>query len=327
MKSDMISNKFTIIFQKVLTMLIALIVILGLIIIFHFPSTNYQQVAVASFLSSTIFFEQSSQYENFSLLWRMYLGIISLEFIIGMTANYPIVQLIFFLVAVFFILRLIKNRNAAITVILIGYLNYYVTVDFTELINSSFELLISLSVGSLFGFVGQKILNLQKKQSNVQSFSLQETIHLCALLLLGSIIAELVNFHQRSWIVLTILFIYLAQNTANDLTIVAKQRIFSVPLGLWAGIIFLSNFTYLNYHFFYLIPLFGATGFFMLFYRGNFFLFSLFFMFSFMVIADYQTGYLHAFHSWQLLFYRSIATLIGAMLVIIFPDTRKEKNA
>jgi hypothetical protein len=73
----------------------------------------------------------------------------------------------------------------------------------------------------------------------------------------------------------------------------------------------------LDYRLAYLTLLFGATGFFMLYYRHDFFWFSLFFMFAFTVCADWMSGALRDFHFMQFLFARSLATAIGAALLLI----------
>ena len=54
----------------------------------------------------------------------------------------------------------------------------------------------------------------------------------------------------------------------------------------------------------------------MLYYRHDFFSFSLFFMFAFNIYADWMSGTFRAFNFAQLLIARTLATAIGAAILL-----------
>ena len=123
---------------------------------------------------------------------------------------------------------------------------------------------------------------------------------------------------QGIWIILTIIFIYMNRQPGTDNIRLARQRIFSVPAGILLGGIYSGSAVMLDYRLAYLMLLIGAVGFFMLYYRNDFFAFSLFFMFAFTVYADWMNGSLRGFNFGQLLLARTLATVIGVTVLLMF---------
>lgn len=117
--------------------------------------------------------------------------------------------------------------------------------------------------------------------------------------------------------ILTIIFIYLAKTPDKQNITLARQRIISVPAGIILGGIYSGSAVIFDYRWAYLAPLIGAASFFVLFYYNDFFSFSLLFLFAFTVYADWSNGTLHEFNFQQLLFARSLATVIGAWILLI----------
>ena len=76
--------------------------------------------------------------------------------------------------------------------------------------------------------------------------------------------------------------------------------------------------TSFDYRCVYLLPLIGALGFYFLFDRKSFFLFTLLFMTAFSMFADWATGDGRNFNFAELLFWRSAATGIGALLMFLY---------
>ena len=123
---------------------------------------------------------------------------------------------------------------------------------------------------------------------------------------------------QGIWITLTVIFICMLRQPGESNIKLVRQRIFSVPLGIMLGGIYSAAAVTADYRFAYFMPLIAAAGFFMLYYRHDFFLFSLFFMFAFTIYADWMSGNLHEFNFQQLLIARSLATVTGGAILLIF---------
>jgi hypothetical protein len=144
--------------------------------------------------------------------------------------------------------------------------------------------------------------------------ALQEILMLfCAIILY-----KILSMPQGIWIVLTVIFVHMVQTPDEKSRTLVNQRIFAVPIGILLGGLYSSSAVMLDYRLAYLMPLIWSIGFFMLYYRHDFFSFSLFFMFSFTVCADWMEGTFREFNFVQLLFARSLATVIGAALLLVF---------
>lgn len=299
--------------QKVLAMFLSLLLIIGIALVFHFPQVSLS-LAMSAFLTSSVFWELPSQQEKIRVFIKMILALISLQFTIGFTENYRVVQLLAAVAVTFCIFEIFDNRAAGLAVLLVGYVSFFTKVSFESLLNNCFEFFMGMSVAAMVSLFRPKQVKAQAQQFSKRTDSLKLTMET----LLALITAELFHLKQGVWVVLTIFFIQLAKGEGNQLVDLVKKRILAVPAGLFCGILFLSVFTYLNYQFFYIIPLLGGIGFFLLFSKGDFLGFSLFFMFTFMIFGDYKSGVLKEFHPWQFLFARSLATLIGAVIAIVF---------
>ena len=157
---------------------------------------------------------------------------------------------------------------------------------------------------------GAIIAHTGRTRSNYKIFVESFTIF-CAILLY-----KLLYMKQGLWIVLTIIFIYMSKQANESSADLVRQRIFSVPAGILLGGVYSGTAVMFDYHWAYLSVLIGAVGFFMLYYRHDFFLFTLFFMTAFTICADWMTGTYREFNFLQLLFARSLATVIGAAVLL-----------
>ena len=142
-------------------------------------------------------------------------------------------------------------------------------------------------------------------------FAAESLIIFCALFL-----CKLLAMPQGIWIVLTVIFIYMIRQPGESSQSLVRQRIFSVPAGILLGGIYSGSAVAMDYRLAYLMPLIGAAGFFMLYYRHNFFSFSLFFMFAFTIYADWMSGTFRTFNFAQFLLARTLATIIGAVILL-----------
>ena len=103
----------------------------------------------------------------------------------------------------------------------------------------------------------------------------------------------------------------------------AWQRIWAVPAGIIIGGFLLGTFYQIDYRFIWLLPFIGATGFFILYNSGNFFLFSIIFMITLTFFADWLTGDGNRFNFWNNFFARTAATWIGAVIELLAGYSRK----
>ena len=112
---------------------------------------------------------------------------------------------------------------------------------------------------------------------------------------------------------LTTLFIRMSETPGSSGEKLAFQRIFAIPLGIIIGGFLLGTFYRIDYRFIWLLPFVGATGFFILYNYGNFFVFSIFFIITLTLFSDWQAGSAHPFHFWDNLLFRGLATFLGAL--------------
>jgi hypothetical protein len=303
--------------HKSFTLLIAVLLMVVICSFNHLPYFNVQ-IVVFAFLASSVLFEVKENLERLRLLLKIYLSTSILQILMGISHNYLFAELILITCASAMILSWVDNRSAVMVIFINSYLNYFDNANFNVAISRVIELSISSFVAYLSSYIGHIFLPFPSKNITPQLYSKNEKISIICEILTAILLANLFSLKQGIWVILTIFFIRLAIDETHTIEKLSARRILSVPLGLWFGIIFISSLTYLNYRFFYLVPFLGVCGFFTLYYYGNFFFFSLFFMFTFMIYTDYSVGVYNEFHPWQLLLGRSLATLYGALIVIIF---------
>ncbi|MBQ9788664.1 MAG: hypothetical protein IJW31_03595 [Lentisphaeria bacterium] len=300
---------------KVCTLFITFLIMIIITAFCRFPSVNLQ-VIVFAFLSSTVLFDVESAAERFNLVCRMFLSVSILQFAAGILGAYPLLQIIVFSFFSWYIAAFIRDKSAVFVVLIAGSLDFFVANNYQNLINR----IVILLVGTLVALGVATCSRLLVK--NIQIVNLQTTklnaFCLSLMICSGLLIVELFKLKQGIWVILTIFFIGFAANEYQKIVQLAKARIYSVPLGLLSGMLYLSCFTNLDYRFFYLMPFLGAIGFFILYYSGNYFFFSFFFMLCFMLYADLSMGSSREFHAWQLIFARSLSSWLGVAILVIF---------
>ena len=149
---------------------------------------------------------------------------------------------------------------------------------------------------------------------------------LSAKLGIGTSIAEIVPLQQGKWIMLTTLFINMSKAPDAPGAPLAFKRIFAVPAGIIISGLLLGTFYRIDARFIWLLPFIGASGFFVLYNYGNFFLFSIIFMVTLTLFADWMAGAYHRFQFWDSFFSRSTATLLGALLeMFLTPEDEGRK--
>ena len=132
----------------------------------------------------------------------------------------------------------------------------------------------------------------------------------------GTVIAQIIDHEQMAWIMLTILFIHLAESPQTPPADLAGKRVIATLPGIIFGGMYLSAFCSVNYRMIYIVPFSGALSFFVLYLKNDYFLFTLLFMFSVTLFADWLPGNGRGFVFTEMMFVRSLAAVIGAVLLL-----------
>ena len=117
---------------------------------------------------------------------------------------------------------------------------------------------------------------------------------------------------------LTLLFIVQFAYGNGGYRRASRDRIAAVPIGILMGGIFMGCLTYFDYRLIFLLIVPALLGFYLLYQKKSFFLFTIFFMMTITIYADWETGDSRRFHFNELLFWRSAATMIGAGILLLF---------
>ena len=273
-------------------------------------------IVVFSFLSAVKISEYPLRKKQLQVLTSITAGAVIMQFMVSAANNCQLLALFLPPLASYIILRTLPPGTAYL-VLLTGFLAYSAPVGALAAMERSIDLLIAaVIVMAINLLLAGKLKNpavpapeypLPRRRALLESL-----IIFCALFFY-----KLLAMPQGIWIVLTVIFIYMIRQPGESNQSLIRQRIFSVPLGIMLGGIYSGSAVIMDYRLAYLMPLIGAVGFFMLYYRHDFFSFSLFFMFAFTVCADWMSGALRDFHFMQFLFARSLATAIGAALLLV----------
>ena len=279
------------------------------------PQANLLLVVFA-FLSAVRLSGIVSQELRLRLLSGMLISAVLLQYIVSVTGNLPLLHVLLPAAASWIILLKLPE-SSAYPVLLTGFLAYSaepgVYAASERAVDLLFSGVIAWFISSLSSTKNQfaKAANPEKSLPPQKAFIKSLTIFCAAFLY------KLLSIPQGIWIVLTIIFIYMSQKPGERTNFLVRQRIFSVPAGILLGGLYSGTFVMLDHRLAYLALLIGAAGFFMLYYKHDFFYFTLFFMFAFTVAADWMSGALHEFHFIQFLLARTLATIIGAAVLLI----------
>ena len=273
-------------------------------------------VVVFAFLSAVRLSSFASQEKRLRVLASLIAGTASLQYIISATDHLLFLNVLLPALAGGIVLKVMAPASAY-QVLLTGFLTYSASTGAYAATERFFDILlaglVAWGVSSFAATEGlQTAPEAPEKMLPTGKIVIETFTIFCAALLY-----RFLSMPQGIWIVLTVIFIYMVQSPAERTVFLVKQRIFSVPAGIMLGGLYSAAVVMLDYRLAYLTLLFGATGFFMLYYRHDFFWFSLFFMFAFTVCADWMSGALRDFHFMQFLFARSLATAIGAALLLV----------
>ena len=283
---------------------------------FHLPGANLSMVTFA-FLSASALCDISKSDLRIRRSLELIGGTVVTQIAIGALSDYPIIQLVISSILSYLILSTMPDRQTAIIVLLIAFLSLQAPPGLTAALERSIDMSVAgiavLAVTSLCSLFAPDIPG---EVYCDNPFSLRESAIMSAELAVGFIISLLLKHEQAVWIMLTILFIHMAETPRSPLPALVRMRIAATPVGILLGGLYLAGFGSLNYRASYIVPLSGTLGFFLLYLKNDYFLFTLLFMFTLTVFSDWMLGTSHRFHFTEILFVRSLATVIGGILLL-----------
>ena len=295
--------------------------------VFRMPEANLLEVTFTS-LVSALLADVSSFRSRFklALLWGCYGS--AAQFLISVSGGAPFLKiLVSSLFAYFTFLTL--DRRAGCIVMLTGYLSFFAPSGFLPAVGRIFDLFAGVAVILIVTALGNGSA-VKEKSFTSCPYSSRQALVIASELALGTFITELFQLQQGAWIMMTVLFINMCKTPGVSEEKLALERILAVPAGIITGGLLLGIFYRIDQHLIWLLPFIGAAGFFILYSEGNFFLFSIIFMITLTLFADFMAGPYHQFHFWNSFFSRSFATLLGALpeLFLNFvPENEKGKTA
>lgn len=294
---------------------------------FHLPGAHLPMVTFA-FLSASALCDISKFDLRMRRCFALIGGAAATQISLGIVSHYPLVQLLVSMIFSYIILSCMADRQTAIIVLLVAFLSLQSPPGLTAALERSLDMLVSgiavLLITTLCNLFAPDIAG---ESYQPQPYSPRQSAVITVELAWGFIIFLIFKHEQAVWIMLTILFIHMAENPRSSLPDLINRRIAATPIGILLGGLYLAAFGLLNYRASYIVPLTGTLGFFMLYLKNDYFLFTLLFMFTLTVFSDWMLGSYHRFHFTEILFVRSLATVIGGILLLCGKDLMEKEAA
>ena len=302
--------------KKTSALLAAMLLMTAAWCFLHLPGAS-MQMATFAFLSSAALSNVPDLNSRIRRCIEMVCGTAAMQFFIGCTADYPLVRLIVCILCSFIILTIISDRQSAIIILLGGFLTLFTAPGVTASLNRALDLAFAgvavLLVTTLCNiFVTPSAGTIQTERP----YTLRQKSIITAELAAGFVISLFFKHEQSVWIMLTILFIHMAENPQTGAEQLTRERIAATPAGILLGGIYLAAFCSTNYRMIYVVPFAGTLSFFVLYLKNNYFLFTLLFMFTLTLFTDWMLGTGSRFHFTEIMFVRSIASVIGGLLLL-----------
>ena len=280
------------------------------------PEANLLMVTFC-FLSALTLYPVADGWQRFRQLIPMAFSAMTLQFLIGVCREDKLLLVILPSLAAAAILRFLPGKSAACSMCIVGYLAFFAPGSWLPAVDRAFGIALGIPVVLLADALFHS--RLPETSSSDDRFSLGDSLKLGSLLAVGTWLAEALDLAQGAWIMLTILFICQSCCNGGNFAEASLERIIAVPLGLLLGGLFLGCLVFFDYRFIYLLFPFGALGFYLLRCNGDFWGFTVLFMMAFSIYADWATGDIHRFHFAELVFQRTVATLIGSVFMMVCP--------
>lgn len=279
------------------------------------PEANLLMVTFC-FLSALILYPVTDGWKRFRLLLPMAFCAVTLQFLIGICREEKLLLVILPSLTAAMILRFLPGRASACAMCIIGYLAFFAPGSWLAAADRACGIAVGIPL-VLFATAWFHS-RLPGKSGAADRFSLSESLQLGFLLAFGTWLTEALNLAQGAWIMLTVLFICQFCCTGGRYAEASLDRILAAPLGLLLGGLYLGCLVFFDYRFIYLLFPFGAFSFYLLRRNGDFGGFTVLFMMAFSIYADWSTGDIHRFHFADMLFQRTVATLIGSVLMMAY---------
>jgi len=279
------------------------------------PEANLLMVTFC-FLSALILYPVADGWKRFRLLLPMAFCAMTLQFLIGICREDKLLLVILPSLAAAGILHFLPGRATACSMCIIGYLAFFAPGSWLPAADRACGIAVGIPIVLFANALFHS--RLPEKSRADDRFSLSDSLQLGFLLGIGTWLAEALNMAQGAWIMLTILFICQFCCNSGNYAEASLERIIAVPLGLLLGGLFLGCLVFFDYRFIYLLFPFGAFSFYLLRRNGDFRGFTMLFMMAFSIYADWSTGDIHRFHFAEMVFQRTIATLIGSVFMMAY---------
>lgn len=298
---------------------------------FRFPDANIMMVIFA-FVGTSVLYDVDGWQNRLLLSSLMVIYAAALQFLIGICWQEKFLLAAAPAAFSFVIMRTFDNRGASCCSLLVGYLGFYANGGFVPSMNRAIGLFTAVAaVVIATALVGLVHLRQNYDPTFSRPYSTVEALRVSLALGFGTFIANATKMPQGPWIMLSVIFIYMAVSDKPRHAYFAGRRIYGVPLGLFLGGMYMANLTFFDYRFVYVIPFIGALAFFILFYFRSYFFFTVAFMVAFSIYVDWATGDLNGFHINELILARTLATVIGGGLVLLFeyfflPQVNQQKE-
>jgi len=159
------------------------------------------------------------------------------------------------------------------------------------------------------------LYSLAHQQQN--GFKARDAFRMALLITVSIFIYQFFQMQQGDWLLYTIAFIYLGGVINGFALERALKRIYAAPLGFYFGFLFMGIFSYFDYRYTYLLPLFILLAFWYLFKTGEYGGFLILFLLFFMLFFDLNSKEYQDFNMVNLLLCRFFATFVGCLLIIL----------
>ena len=313
--------------NKALTLLSALLLSISFWTVLHLPEINFLWV-IFTFLTSAMLFDVPNHKKRFIFALVMSAYAAAAQFLTGITWQTPFLRIVFQGLFAYFTLMTLPDRQGASIVLLTGYLACFAPGGTMPALYRCIDFGLSV-VFILLATSLNSVIRIKPPEKNCFSTPCPagEAFVVTVELAAGAIFAQLLNFSQSAWIMMTVVFIQMAVNARHPVKELALQRIFAIPAGILLCGLYLGTFCRLDYRFVYLLPFTGTAAFFVYYSTDNYFLFSLLFMFSITLSTDWLLGTFQRYHFTDIMLGRCVATLAGAFLSVAGELFLKRKTA
>lgn len=276
------------------------------------------------FLSASVLHRIPDGWKRFRRILPMAFSAGLLQFLIGICREEKLLLAVIPAAVSAGILRYLRGKGAACSMCIVGFLAFFAPGGWQAAADRACGIALGIPIVLLASALFHS--ELPEKEGKDICFSWQESLRLGFLLGLGIWLTEALKLGQGAWIMLTMLFICQYSIGTGCYSEASLERIIGTPAGLLLGGVFLGTFAFFDYRFIYLLFPLGALGFYLLRKNGDFFLFTVFFMLTFSIYADWAAGDVHRFHFADLFMQRTAATLIGSLFMILY-DSMRRKDA